>query len=570
MLKPSFTSVAFRAVPVFAVLFLGLLAYHFGYHPLPENWPSGTVSGRIVGFGPHSAFGSQSSAVQPLHSLCEPAAHPVGRDAYGRRIPLSWASTLLEHDFRHWSIGNGVLRADLDELRWNGRYKVGLKSDAFRFQIVNGTVWIDTSVMQPHGKGPIKWFPASAGPGNMATAGRVPLAMVALAEVARIYKGQLPDVDAVLNLADVPFLPGAPSGHAHTADSLPKKDAGKQPALPPPLLGMCSNAEHYDLTFPDWSFWGLPALPLQFGLSPKDSTWEGQRQHLLKGSARMPLANRKPALIYRGRATTEGDKWRKEVVQCGSKAPPHIRSLMDTKSVTWLDTQNIIKADVVCSWRYVIYIESAGWSASLKYRLACGSVLLQVAPRLWEWFSRGLVRGTHFLQVPTDPPSALCPSTLATLSTLELKRLHFASGTGYVQGNTSAPGHEIQHSNSSQADRHIAGHPEDGSRQQQMAAAVAAAAADVKAEARAASPEDMSAALTDFVDSKLRMQDVREYIVDLLWKLSEVQHFNVTPSTGAKLMTHRSILDAFIFDRDRQEVMAAYPWLSCGLDGSSP
>lgn len=567
MLKPSFTSVAVRAVPVFAVVFAGLLVYHFGYHSLPQNRPSGTVSGRAVGFGQHSASGSQSSVVQPLRSLCEPATNPVGRDAYGRRIPLSWASTLLEHDFRHWSISNGVQRADLNELRWNGRYKVGLKSDAFRFQIVNGIVWIDFSVMQPRGMGPIKWFPSSAGPGNMATAGRVPLAMIALAEVARNYKGQLPDVDAVLNLADVPFLPGAPSGHA---DAFFQKDAGNHPALPPPLLGMCSNADHYDLTFPDWSFWGLPALPLQFGLSQKDSTWEGQRQHLLKASARMPLANRKPALLYRGRATTAGDKWRKEVVQCGSKAPRYIRSLMDTKSVTWLDTQNIVKADVVCSWRYLVYIESAGWSASLKYRLACGSVLLQVAPRLWEWFSRGLVRGTHFLQVPNDPPSALCPSTLATLSALEMKRLHFASGTGYVQGNASAAGLETRHKNSSPADRSMPGHPEDGSRQQQMAAAVAAVAADVTAEARAAIPEDMSAALTDFVDSKLRMQDVREYIVDLLWKLSDVQHFNVTPSKGAKVMTHRSILDAFMFDRDRQEVAAAYPWLRCGLDGSSP
>ncbi len=30
-----------------------------------------------------------------------------------------------------------------------------------------------------------------------------------------------------------------------------------------------------------------------------------------------------------------------------------------------------------CSWRYLIYIESWGWSASLKYRLACASMLLQ-------------------------------------------------------------------------------------------------------------------------------------------------------------------------------------------------
>lgn len=62
------------------------------------------------------------------------------------------------------------------------------------------------------------------------------------------------------------------------------------------------------------------------------------------------------------------------------------------------------------------------------------------------------------------------------------------------------------------------------------------------------------------------VQDVREYIVDLLWQLSEVQHYNITQSKGAKPLTHQYILDAFTFDRDRREILAVYPWLRCGLD----
>lgn len=53
------------------------------------------------------------------------------------------------------------------------------------------------------------------------------------------------------------------------------------------------------------------------------------------------------------------------------------RELMNTQGVTWLQKDRIVKSDEICSWRYLIYIESYGWSASLKYRLACGSVLFQ-------------------------------------------------------------------------------------------------------------------------------------------------------------------------------------------------
>lgn len=53
------------------------------------------------------------------------------------------------------------------------------------------------------------------------------------------------------------------------------------------------------------------------------------------------------------------------------------RELLDTRNVTSEQEKSFVKSDDICSWRYLIYIESYGWSASLKYRLACGSVLLQ-------------------------------------------------------------------------------------------------------------------------------------------------------------------------------------------------
>jgi Glycosyl transferase family 90 len=49
--------------------------------------------------------------------------------------------------------------------------------------------------------------------------------------------------------------------------------------------------------------------------------------------------------------------------------------------------------------RYSVYIESRAYVSNLRQKLVCGSPLL--APRMhhYEWYSRALVPGTHFVQV---------------------------------------------------------------------------------------------------------------------------------------------------------------------------
>ena len=45
--------------------------------------------------------------------------------------------------------------------------------------------------------------------------------------------------------------------------------------------------------------------------------------------------------------------------------------------VYFTDVRRVVHMDRFCGWKYLVYIESYGFSASLKYRLACGSVLFQ-------------------------------------------------------------------------------------------------------------------------------------------------------------------------------------------------
>ncbi len=62
-------------------------------------------------------------------------------------------------------------------------------------------------------------------------------------------------------------------------------------------------------------------------------------------------------------------------------------------------------------------------------------------------------------------------------------------------------------------------------------------------------------------------QDVREYMLDLLWAHAGVQRFNVTPSAAAAPLTHRALLDHFLYDVDRDMILKQYPWLRCGPEG---
>lgn len=64
-------------------------------------------------------------------------------------------------------------------------------------------------------------------------------------------------------------------------------------------------------------------------------------------------------------------------------------------------------------------------------------------------------------------------------------------------------------------------------------------------------------------DWKHALQDVREYILDLLTSYAKLQRFVPRPSAGAERVTATRLLQHFLFDEDRAEIVAAHPWLGC-------
>lgn len=61
------------------------------------------------------------------------------------------------------------------------------------------------------------------------------------------------------------------------------------------------------------------------------------------------------------------------------------------------------------------------------------------------------------------------------------------------------------------------------------------------------------------------VQDVREYMLDVLGAYAQLQRFRPAPSATAQLVTAEVLLRHFLFDEDRAAILAAYPWLRCQL-----
>lgn len=55
-----------------------------------------------------------------------------------------------------------------------------------------------------------------------------------------------------------------------------------------------------------------------------------------------------------------------------------------------------------CVCRYPMYIESQAWVTNLKQKLACGSILISNKMEYYEFFTRALKPGVHYVEVDAN------------------------------------------------------------------------------------------------------------------------------------------------------------------------
>ncbi|KAH7849123.1 hypothetical protein Vadar_013300 [Vaccinium darrowii] len=194
-------------------------------------------------------------------------------------------------------------------------------------------------------------------------------------QLLRLYPGQIPDLDIMFEMGDSPVI---------------KQSEYPRSKKIPVMFHYCGSDSTYDITFPDWSFWGWPEVNVK--------PWETFRMELEEGNHRVNWKDREPYAYWRGNAL---NPVRQNLLRCNLSEKPDSGAL-----VYQLDWQreregNFQHTDYAkqCTHRYKIYAEGNAWSVSEKYILACDSMSLFITPHYYDFFTRSLIPTIHYWPV---------------------------------------------------------------------------------------------------------------------------------------------------------------------------
>ncbi|KNA04576.1 hypothetical protein SOVF_198420 [Spinacia oleracea] len=200
-------------------------------------------------------------------------------------------------------------------------------------------------------------------------------------QLVRLYPGKLPDLDLMFELDDKPVIKKSDYDEAGAVNSSP----------PVPMFHYYGDDLHFDIPFPDWSFWGWHEKNIK--------PWENQLKEIEEGNQKVKWTKRVPHAYWKG---TSSMGTRRNLLRCNStrwKADIYEQEVEQGSKQSNMADQ--------CTHRYKIYMEGKGWSRSEKYIQACDSMLLIIQPQYYEFFTRSLLPLKHYWPIN---PSKLCDS----------------------------------------------------------------------------------------------------------------------------------------------------------------
>lgn len=202
-----------------------------------------------------------------------------------------------------------------------------------------------------------------------------------LLQLLKRYPGLVPDVDMMFDCMDKPAI-----------------NRTEHRSRPLPLFRYCTTRDHFDIPFPDWSFWGWPEVNL--------GPWDTEFRDIKRGSRSRSWPKKWPYAYWKGNPDV-GSPIRSELMQCNDTKQWRAQILRQDWGEEARGGYKKSKLSNQCDHRYKIYAEGYAWSVSLKYILSCGSLTLLIAPQYEDFFTRGLLPKVNYWPVPrTD----LCPN----------------------------------------------------------------------------------------------------------------------------------------------------------------
>ncbi|XP_061345896.1 uncharacterized protein LOC133291626 [Gastrolobium bilobum] len=232
---------------------------------------------------------------------------------------------------------------------------------AFRVVIVGGKMFVD-------------WYYACVQSRAMFT-------VWGLLQLLKRYPGLVPDVDLMFDCMDKPII-----------------NRTEHSSMPLPLFRYCTTKEHFDIPFPDWSFWGWSEINIQ--------PWQEEFPDIKRGSQAVSWKNKYPLAYWKGNPDVSSPL-RTELLTCNNSREWGAQIMRQDWGEAARTGFKQSKLSSQCNHRYKIYAEGYAWSVSLKYILSCGSVALIISPQYEDFFSRGLIPKQNFWLVD---PLDLCPS----------------------------------------------------------------------------------------------------------------------------------------------------------------
>ncbi|XWS74021.1 hypothetical protein CRYUN_Cryun02cG0179700 [Craigia yunnanensis] len=202
-----------------------------------------------------------------------------------------------------------------------------------------------------------------------------------LLQLLKRYPGMVPDVDMMFDCMDKPTI-----------------DRIEHGSFPIPLFRYCTTEAHFDIPFPDWSFWGWPETNIQ--------PWDEQFKDIKQGSQAQSWTKKLRRAFWKGNPDVEAPI-RQELMQCNHSRLWGAQIIRQNWAEEAKGGFEQSKLSNQCNHRYKIYAEGYAWSVSLKYILSCGSLALLISPQYEDFFTRGLIPKFNYWPVS---PIGLCHS----------------------------------------------------------------------------------------------------------------------------------------------------------------
>lgn len=205
-----------------------------------------------------------------------------------------------------------------------------------------------------------------------------------LLQLMRRYPGRVPDVELMFDCMDRPAINRTDYGGGGDGD---------HGSPPPPLFRYCTTRNHFDIPFPDWSFWGWPETNIE--------PWSKEFRDIKEGAKAIKWQDRVATAYWKGNPDV-ASPLRVALLNCNDTNMWHAEIMRQNWDEEVKSGYHNSKLSSQCTHRYKIYAEGFAWSVSLKYILSCGSMALVIDPQYEDFFSRGLRPEVNFWPVHID------------------------------------------------------------------------------------------------------------------------------------------------------------------------